>query len=59
MFGVSDMTVQLGAFECIIPRQIFGPRRDEIGEWRRFHVEEHLSLYRSPDIARAIKSRRL
>ena len=38
-------------------RRIFGPKRDENGEWRRLHNEELLSLYRSPNIVRVIKSR--
>ena len=33
--------------------------RDENGEWRRLHNEELHSLYRSPNIVRVIKSRRL
>ena len=32
---------------------------DENGEWRRLHNEELHSLYRSPNLVRAIKSRRL
>ena len=40
-------------------RRIFGPKRDENGEWRRLHNEELHSLYRSPNVARVIKSRRL
>ena len=36
--------------------RIFGPKRDENGEWRRLHNEELPSLYHSP---RVIKSRRL
>ena len=40
-------------------RRIFGPKRDENGEWRRFHNEELHSLYRSPNTVRVIKSRRL
>ena len=39
--------------------RIFGPRRDENEEWRRLHNEELHSLYRSPNIVRVIKSRRL
>ena len=35
------------------------PKRDENGEWRRLHNEEFHSLYRSPNIIRVIKSRRL
>ena len=37
----------------------FEPKRDENGEWRRLHNEELHSLYRSPNIVRVIKSRRL
>ena len=40
-------------------RRIFGPERDENGEWRRLHNQELHSLYRSPNIVRVIKSRRL
>ena len=39
-------------------RRIFGPKRDVNGERRRLHNEELHSLYRSPNIVRAIKSRR-
>ena len=35
------------------------PKRDENVEWRRLHNEELHSLYRSPNIVRVIKSRRL
>ena len=38
---------------------IFGSTRNENGEWRRLHNEELHSLYRSPNIVRVIKSRRL
>ena len=40
-------------------RRIFGPKGDENGEWRRLYNEELNSLYRSPNIVRVIKSRRL
>ena len=45
----------------MILRRIFGPKRDEIGKWRRLHLhnEKRHSLYRSPNIVRVIKSRRL
>ena len=48
----------LRVFENRILRRIFGPKRDTDGEWRR-RVEELHSLHRSPNIVRAIKSRRL
>ena len=35
------------------------PKRDENGEWRRLHNDELHSLYRSSNIVRVIKSRRL
>ena len=50
---------RLSIFEKRILRRIFGPRRDGNGEWRRLHNEELHSLYRSPNIVRAIKPRRL
>ena len=50
---------RLKVFEYRILRQIFGPKRDENGEWRSFHNEELHHLYRSPNIVRVIKSRRL
>ena len=40
-------------------RRKFGPERDANGEWRKLHNEELHSLYRSPNIVRVIKSRRL
>ena len=50
---------RLRVFENRILRQIFGPKRDENGEWRRLHNEELHSLFRSPNIVRVIKSRKL
>ena len=47
----------LRVFENRILRQIFGPKRDENGEWRRLHNEELYSLYYSSNIFRVIKSR--
>jgi hypothetical protein len=51
--------MQLRVFEKMILRRIFGPNRDENGEWRRLYNEEIRSLYRLSNIVRVIKSRRL
>ena len=51
---------KLRVFENMVLRRIFGPRRDEVtGEWRRLYNEEQNDLYSSPNIARAIKLRRM
>ena len=50
---------RLRVFENRILTRIFWPKMDENGEWRRLHNEELHSLYRSPNIVRVIKSRRL
>ena len=42
-----------------VPRRIFEPKSDANEEWRRLHDEELHILYRSPNIVRVIKSRRL
>jgi hypothetical protein len=39
--------------------QIYGHKRDEIGEWIRLHNEELHSLYHSVNIVKGIKSGRL
>jgi len=50
----------LRVFENMVLSRIFGPRKDEVtGEWRRLHNEELNDLYSSPNIVRAIKSRRM
>ena len=49
----------LRVFENRILSLIFRPKRDENGERGRLHNEELHSLYRSPNIVRVIKSRRL
>jgi len=47
-------------FEKGVLRSIFGPKRDEVtGEWRKLHNEERNDLYRSPNIVRFKKSRRM
>jgi hypothetical protein len=50
---------RLRVLEKRIPRKIFGTKRDENGEWTKLRDEELHSLYRSPNIVRVIKSRRL
>ena len=50
---------RLRIFENRILRRIFGPKKDANGEWIKLHNEELHSLYRSPNIVRVIKSRRL
>ena len=50
---------RLRVFENRILRRIFGPKRDENGEWRRLDNEELHSLYGSSNIVRVIKFRRL
>ena len=49
----------LRVFENRILKQIFGLKIDENGELRRLHNEELHSLYRSHNIFRTIKSRKL
>ena len=47
-------------FENMVLLRIFGPRRDEVkGKWRRLHNEELNDFHSSPNIVRAIKSKRL
>ena len=47
-------------FENWVLWRIFGPKRDEAkGEWRKLHNEKLNDLYCSPNIFRAIKSRRI
>ena len=48
---------RLRIFENRVLRWIFLPKRDENGEWRKLHYEEHHSLYRSPVIVRMMSRR--
>jgi len=51
---------KLRAFKNKALRRMFGSRRDEVtGEWRRLHNEKLNDLYSSPNIVRAINSRRM
>ena len=50
---------RLRVIENMSLSRIFGPKRDANGEWRWLHIEDVYSFYRSPNIARGIRSRRL
>jgi hypothetical protein len=51
---------RLRVFENRVLRRIFGRKRDKVtGEWRRLHKEELNALYKSSNIIRVIKSRRI
>ena len=49
----------MSIFDPYMVIHLFGPKRDENGEWRRLHNVELHSLYCSPNIVRVIKSRKL
>jgi hypothetical protein len=49
---------RLRVFENRVLRRIFGPKREEDRSWRKLHNDEFHDLYSSPNIVRAIKSRR-
>ena len=48
LYGCETWSLTLRVFENRILRRIFGPKRNEKGEWRRLHNEELHILYRSP-----------
>jgi hypothetical protein len=51
---------RLRVFENMVPRKIFGPKRDEVtGECRKLHNEELSDLYSLPSIIRINKSWRM
>jgi hypothetical protein len=50
---------RLRVFENRVLRKIFGPKREEVGLWRKLHNYELHSLYSSPNVVRVIKSRRM
>jgi hypothetical protein len=51
---------RLRVCEHRVLRRIVAPKRDKVTwEWRKLHKEELNDLYRSPDIIRMIKSRKM
>jgi hypothetical protein len=46
-------------FRNRVLRRIFGPKRDEVTEWKKLHNEKLYILYSSRNINRQIKSRRM
>jgi hypothetical protein len=66
LYGCEIWSLTLGeehglrVFENRVLRRIFGPNRGKVvGGWRRLHNEELHNLYSSPNIVKAIKSRRM
>jgi hypothetical protein len=49
---------RLRVFENRVLRRIFGPKKDEVTERKKLHIEELHNLYSSPNVIRQIKSRR-
>jgi hypothetical protein len=50
---------RLRIFEKRVLKRIFGPKREEDVSCRKSHNDELHSVYSSPNIIRAIKSRRM
>jgi len=66
MYGCENWSITLSeerklrAFENMMLRRVFGPKRDEVtDEWRKLHNEELNDLYSSSNIFRVIKFRRM
>jgi hypothetical protein len=65
LYGCETWSLALGeehrlrVFENRVLRNIFGPKREGDGSWRKLHNDELHSLYASPNIVRVIKSRRM
>ena len=50
---------RLTFFENKVLMRIFGPKREEVTrKWRKLHIKERNDLYSSPNIIRAVISRR-
>jgi hypothetical protein len=50
---------RLRVFENRVLRRIFGPKREEVGSWRKLHNDELHNIYSSTNIVSVIKSRRM
>jgi hypothetical protein len=65
LYGCETWSLTLGeehrqrVFENGVLRRIFRPKREEDGSWRKLHNDEFHDPYSSPNIVRAIKSRRM
>jgi hypothetical protein len=61
LYGCETLSLTFGeehrlrVFENRVLRKIFGPKREEVGSWRKLHSDELHSLYFSPNIVRVIK----
>jgi hypothetical protein len=53
------MGEKLRVFEKRVLKRIFGPKRDEVTEWRKLHNDEIHKMYLSPSIVKMVKSRRM
>jgi hypothetical protein len=50
---------RLRVFENSVLREIFGPKKEEVGLWRKLRNDELHSLYSAQINVRVIKSRRM